>query len=64
MTIRKYLKIGNWNIYSLKSRLFDKSTDKTFLREISHYDIFCLQESKHEDINAVDFCTDQYHCQS
>lgn len=61
MTIRKYLKIGHWNIHSLKSRLFDKSTDKTILREISHYDIFCLQETKHENINVVDFCTDQYH---
>lgn len=36
MTIRKYLKIGNWNIHSLKSRLYDKSTDKTFLWQISH----------------------------
>lgn len=61
MTIRKYLKIGHWNIHSLKSRLFDKSTDKTILREISAYDIFWLQETKHENINVVDFCTDQYH---
>lgn len=28
---------------------------------MSHYDIFCLQETKHENINVVDFCTDQYH---
>lgn len=61
MTIRKYLNIGHWNIHSLKSRLFDKSTDKTILREIFHYDIFCLKETKHENINVVDFCTDQYH---
>lgn len=59
MTIRKYLKIGNWNIHSLKSRLYDKSTDKTFLWQIPHYNIFCLQETKHENVNVVDFCIDE-----
>lgn len=59
MTIRKYLKIGNWNIHSLKSRLYDKSTDKTFLWQISHYNIFCFKETKHENVNVVDFCIDE-----
>lgn len=45
MTIREYLKIGNWNIHSLKSRLYDKSTDKTFLWEISHYHIYSVYKN-------------------
>ena len=38
--------IACWNINCLKSKLFDKSNDSVFLKEISSFDIVCLSEIK------------------
>ena len=40
------LKIGCWNIHHLKSLNQNKLNDATFIKEISLYDILCLQETK------------------
>ena len=40
------MNLAYWNINCLKSKLFDKSNDTVFLKEISRFDIVCLSEIK------------------
>lgn len=43
---RTSVNIAYWNINCLKSKMYDKSNDSVFLKEISPFDIVCLTEIK------------------
>ena len=43
---RTSINLAYWNINCLKSKLFDKTNDSEFLKEISCFDIVCLSEIK------------------
>ena len=57
--VRDNLKFGCWNIHCLKTKLFDKSKDESFISNIDSYDILELLETKMNRQDVIDF--GKYH---
>ena len=54
IVMRNYLKVGCWNVHNIKSCVVDKTEDKQFINEVKSYDIFCMLETKNDDIFVID----------
>ena len=52
--MRNYLKVGCWNVHNIKSCVLNKAEDKQFINEVQLYDIFCMQETKNDEICFID----------
>ena len=52
--MRNYLKVGCWNVHNIKSCVLNKAEDKQFINEVQLYDIFCMQETKNDQICFID----------
>ena len=44
--MKTFLKIGCWNVHSIKSSVINKAEDKQYIKEVQSIDIFCMQETK------------------
>ena len=48
------MKVGCWNVHNIKSCILNKAEDKQFINEVQLYDIFCMQETKNDEIGFID----------